>query len=330
MSKNYQPDSKTPLNSYLKQYFGYDQFRQNQSKIIQTILNKNDLLAVLPTGGGKSICYQLPGLIKPGLTLVISPLISLMADQVSALQKKEISATFINSSISLKEKRLRFKQLKQETYKFLYLAPERLSSKKIINILSQIKINQIAIDEAHCISLWGHDFRPSYLHIKKFIKTLKKRPIISAFTATATNLVKQDIIKSLDLNQPKIFANQSLRTNLQLNIEAANSLGEKEVKLAKILSLNSGKTGIIYCSTVKNTCYLANWINKLNFNQQLCQTKVHNYHGRLAADEKNLIQEKFMKGKIDLICATNAFGMGIDKDNIRFVIHYDMPGSLEN
>ncbi len=318
------------LQRKLYKHFGYKNFREGQEKIITDIFNGHDLLAIMPTGGGKSICFQLPGLIKPGLTLVISPLISLMADQVANLEQKDIAATYINSSLSNKQIEQRLIKLKKLQFKFLYLAPERLKNSNIKQLCQRIKINQIAVDEAHCVSMWGHDFRPSYLEIKKFITSLRKRPVVTAFTATATPTVQEDIVASLGLNKPKIHANQSLRTNLKLHCETCHTKGEKEVKLAKLLKTHVGQTGIIYTATRKSAAYLSAWINHLNIDKKLCQTKTHYYHGALKETEKNQVQDRFISNQTDLICATNAFGMGIDKADIRFVVHFQAPGSLEN
>jgi ATP-dependent DNA helicase RecQ len=253
-----------------------------------------------------------------------------MADQVANLEQKNITATYINSSLSKKQIEQRLIKLERQQFKFLYLAPERLKNSNIKQLCQKIKINQIAVDEAHCVSIWGHDFRPSYLEIKKFITFLKKRPVVTAFTATATPTVQQDIVACLGLNKPKIHTNQSLRTNLKLHSETCCTKGEKEVKLAKILKTHQGQAGIIYTATRKSAAYLSAWINHLNIDEKLCQTKTHYYHGALKETDKNQVQDRFISNQTDLICATNAFGMGIDKADIRFVVHFQLPGSLEN
>ncbi len=314
----------------LQKYFDYESFRPGQLPIIQAILNKQDVLAILPTGGGKSICFQIPGLILPGTTLVISPLISLMQDQVQALKKRGIKACFLNSSLSKAEFNQRLKKLKKQAYKFVYVAPERLQSQQFKQVCQQIKISLIAIDEAHCISMWGHDFRPSYRLIIQFVNQLKPQPNIAAFTATATPQVQTDINDALQLNQPQIFIQSFQRKNLHLNIIKAKTRGFKQVCLLKLLKIHYNQPGIIYCATRHATQQLAQLINRLNFHQVLTQTQVKAYHGGLSNQQRKKVQDQFLKNKTKIICATNAFGMGVDKPDIRFVIHYQIPGNLEN
>ncbi len=314
----------------LEHFFGYKQFRPGQEIIINSILDKKDTLSFRPTGSGKSICFQIPALCFSGLTIVVSPLISLMADQVQALKTKNIPATLLNSSLSKVELNKRLQEIKQNRYKLIYTAPERLLNKKFLEVMTTCKISLVAIDEAHCVSMWGHDFRPSYQNIPSFIKLLPNRPVLAAFTATATQLIKQDILQLLGLNQPNLFHESLLRTNLQLNVLHTGSPGAKQVCLLKILKKHSADCGIIYTATRKQTLSLSHFINQLNFNNCLSLKKVRAYHGRMSSEERAEVQEQFIQNKIQLICATNAFGMGVDKDNIRFVIHYQLPGNLEN
>jgi ATP-dependent DNA helicase RecQ len=307
----------------LQQYFGYQNFRPGQIEIINSILNKKDTLAILPTGGGKSICFQIPGLILPGTTLVVSPLISLMQDQVETLKSKNISATFINSSLSQKQIKTILNNLK--TYKFIYLAPERLKNNKFLLACEKINISLVAIDEAHCISMWGHDFRPSYKKITDFINKLKNKPLIAAFTATATDLVKKDIINLLDLKNPTQFTKSFKRNNLTLHNIDCQSNFNKDLFLFRLLKKHQGQAGIIYASTRYSVENLVDLINH-HYPQLNCL----GYHGGMDNKTRALIQEKFLKNQTNLIVATNAFGMGVDKSNIRFVIHYQIPGNLEN
>lgn len=314
----------------LKHFFGYEEFRPGQEVIINSILDKKDTLSFRPTGSGKSICFQIPALCFPGLTIVVSPLISLMADQVQALTAKNIPATLLNSSLSRNELNKRLQEIKQNHYKLIYTAPERLLNEKFLEVITQCEVSLAAIDEAHCVSMWGHDFRPSYQNIPRFIKHLPKRPVVAAFTATATQLIKQDILQLLGLNQPSFFHESLLRTNLQLNVLYTGSPGAKQVCLLKILKKHSADCGIIYTATRKQTLSLSSFINQLNFDHCLSLKKVKPYHGRMPGEDRAEVQEQFVQNQIRLICATNAFGMGVDKDNIRFVIHYQLPGNLEN
>lgn len=314
----------------LSRYFGYQEFREGQQVIVNSILKGHDTLAIRSTGSGKSICFQVPALSFAGLTIVISPLISLMADQVSALKKRNIPAAFLNSSLSAAENKQIMEQLGKNFYKLIYLSPEKLSSAKFVLFLKQLKISFIAVDEAHCISMWGHDFRPSYNKIPLFINQLAVRPIVAAFTATATFRIQQDIIQALQLQQPNIFKQSSLRTNLCLNVIPCASKAEKQLVLIKLLKKFKTDAGIIYCSTRNSTEAMANMINQLNIKQQLTDSRAEPYHGGLESAQRAQIQENFLTNKIKLICATNAFGMGVDKSDIRFVIHYELPANLEN
>jgi len=323
-------DSSSVSEKVLKKYFGFDSFREGQREIVDSIISDHDTLAIRSTGSGKSICFQVPALYFPHLTLVISPLISLMSDQVQALVNKNISAAFINSSLPKLEIEKRVQQLKEEKIKLLYLSPEKLESKNFSQLLTTLKISFIAVDESHCISMWGHDFRPSYTRIPKFICRLNPRPTIAAFTATATPMIADDIVNCLSLHKPKIFKQSSLRTNLQLNIIHCQHRASKQLLLLKILKKHRQHSGIIYCSTRKATEQVAALINNLNFNQQLTRTNVLAYHGGLDSDQRELIQQQFMDGRVKLISATNAFGMGVDKSDVRFVIHYQLSANIEN
>jgi ATP-dependent DNA helicase RecQ len=319
----------------LHHYFGFEQFRPNQEQIIDSILSGRDTLAILPTGGGKSLCFQIPGLklAEVGPTLVISPLISLMADQVQALRQRQIQADFINSSLSNKEIKQRLHNFKKHKLQFLYVAPERLLSQQFWQACQEVTIPLLAIDEAHCVSMWGHEFRPSYQHIAIFAQRLQQfqdRPIIAAFTATATPQVKQDMINMLELKQPNLLYSQQLRRNLQLNLQSVQTPGQKQVALVKLLKQHCGQAGIVYCATRKATRQLSQSLNRLNFNQQLTSTKIRPYHGRIPTEKRQEIQDQFINNDVKVICATNAFGMGVDKADIDFVIHYQVPGNLEN
>ncbi len=315
----------TPTQA-LNKYFGFSSFRIGQLDIINSILKHQDILAILPTGGGKSLCFQIPGLIMPGSTLVISPLISLMKDQVDALLQKNIAATYINSSLKTTEIQNRLQQLSQQKYKFVYIAPERLQTPQFKKICQQIKISLIAIDEAHCISMWGHDFRPDYTRIKNFITTLPTSTIIAAFTATATKKVRTDIIVNLKLRQPQIFLNSFSRKNLSFHVITCNNNFSQELALFIILKKHRHQAGIIYTSTQRKAVYIAKLIKHYWGNN----FPISAYHAGLDNTLRTQIQDKFLSNQLQIITATNAFGMGVDKANVRWVIHYQTPSSLEN
>ena len=304
----------------LERYFGYKSFRKGQEKVINDILNKEDILAIMPTGGGKSLCYQIPGLILEGVTIVVSPLISLMKDQVDAIKAMGIEAAFINSSLNNEELRDINYNLENNKYKIIYVAPERLETYDFIMAVSRIKISQIAIDEAHCVSQWGHDFRASYKRIKSFIETLEERPIITAFTATATEEVKEDIIKLLGLKKPKVYLTGFDRENLFLNIVKGNN---KKDYILNYLEKNKESSGIIYAATRKEVDKLFEALSSKGY-------KVARYHAGLKDEIRKENQEDFIKDKVNIMIATNAFGMGIDKPNIRYVIHFNMPQNIES
>lgn len=303
----------------LKSFYGYDEFRKGQENIINEIISGNDVVAIMPTGGGKSICYQIPALILEGVTVVISPLISLMKDQVDAINSMGIESAYINSTLSNQEINDIFENVKNGHIKILYVAPERLESMEFLNLVSNIDISQVAVDEAHCVSQWGHDFRSSYKFIGRFINLLKKRPVVSAFTATATEEVREDIVKLLELNNPEVFVSGFDRDNLKIVIEKGVN---KDHYILDYLKENKDVSGIIYCATRKEVDSLCDLINSRGMD---C-TK---YHAGLSDIERKENQEDFVFDKVNIMVATNAFGMGIDKPNIRYVIHNNMPRNIE-
>ena len=303
----------------LKEYYGYDSFRERQEEIITSILDGKDVVTIMPTGGGKSICYQVPALILDGLTIVISPLISLMKDQVDNIKNMGIKSAYINSTLSENEIKSILNDVIKNEVKILYVAPERLESTEFLNLITRVKISQIAVDEAHCISQWGHDFRSSYRRISKFIDLLVYRPIITAFTATATEEVRRDIINLLRLNEPKIFITGFDRKNLKITIEKAVV---KKQYILDYINSSEGASGIIYCATRKDVDIIYEMFIANNI-------KGERYHAGLNDEERRVAQERFIYDQANVMVATNAFGMGIDKPDIRYVIHYNMPKSLE-
>ncbi|NFO09619.1 DNA helicase RecQ [Clostridium botulinum] len=303
----------------LEKYYGYKSFRKGQENIISNIIDGNDVLAIMPTGGGKSICYQVPALIFEGLTIVISPLISLMKDQVDALKDMGINGEFINSSISSAEENRVIDNIRNGQCKILYVAPERLESLNFLNVISECSVSQIAIDEAHCISQWGHDFRTSYTKVSGFIKLLKTRPIITAFTATASEEVREDIIKLLNLNKPKIFITGFDRENLLINVIKS---GDKKSYLHNYINNNKESSGVIYAATRKEVDKIHEELSHNGFS-------ITKYHAGLSENARKQNQEDFIYDRSNIMVATNAFGMGIDKPNIRFVVHYNMPKNIE-
>lgn len=304
----------------LKAVFGYDSFRPGQESVINAILEGRDILAVMPTGAGKSLCYQVPAMLLSGITLVISPLISLMQDQVKALNEAGVDAAFINSSLSEKELNDTFKNAYKGHYKIIYVAPERLMSEGFISLAKSIEISMITVDEAHCISQWGQDFRPSYMDIAEFINILGKRPIISAFTATATQNVREDIICSLGLSDPYFLVTGFDRENLFFQVDKPQN---KDRFILDYIERHRGESGIIYCATRKNVESLYTLLRKQNIS-------VAKYHAGMSNEERKQMQDDFVFDYTSIVIATNAFGMGIDKSNVRFVIHYNMPSSMEN
>ncbi len=307
------------MKDLLKKYFGYDEFREGQLEIINNVLDKKDTLVLMPTGGGKSICYQIPALKFKGLTIVISPLISLMKDQVDALQLNGIKAEYINSTLSPNEIKDIENRIRSKKVKLLYVAPERLALKDFKLFLQEIDISLIAVDEAHCISEWGHDFRKEYANLKYLKKTFVSVPII-ALTATATSKVKDDILKQLNLFEPKVFVSSFDRENLNLIIR------DKKNSFAQILALvekNKDEPIIIYCHSRKDTKTLVDGLKKYGF-------KAVQYHAGLSAKVRENNQEMFIKDRVNIVVATIAFGMGIDKSNVRLVIHNTFSKSVES
>lgn len=306
------------LESALQQHFGYSTFRPGQKEIIDTILSGRDTLGVLPTGGGKSICYQLSALMLPGLTVVISPLISLMKDQVDSLTQLGIPAAYLNSTISNQEFQQVMQQLRQGSLKLLYVAPERLDNASFISFIRQHPISLLAIDEAHCVSQWGFDFRPSYRKINQFIDQLPKRPVVASFTATATDLVQKDIVKQLDLKQPEVFINSFDRPNIKFTV-----LEPSHRKATLYQLINHEEAMIIYASTRKQVDKLYEDLRKKGY-------AVSKYHAGMEQEERKQAQNDFINDQTNLVVATNAFGMGIDKTDVRKVIHYNLPKDLES
>ena len=304
----------------LKKYFGYENFRPGQEEIIGHILNHDDVLGIMPTGAGKSVCYQVPAMILEGVTIVISPLISLMKDQVDSLNEIGIPATFINSTLSYSNYEQTIENIIHNVYKIIYVAPERLNSDTFLNLLNKINISMVTIDEAHCVSQWGHDFRPSYCEIANMILNLKKRPIVSAFTATATELVKNDIINLLHLENPYCLTTGFDRKNLKFSVETPNNKFEF---IINYLDEHKNESGIIYCLTRKNVDTVFDKLSDLGLS-------VSRYHGGMTEKQRRLSQEDFTFDRTKIMVATNAFGMGIDKSNVRYVIHYNMPKDLES
>lgn len=306
----------------LKTYFGYDSFRKGQEDIIHSILSGRDVMAVMPTGAGKSICYQVPALLLPGITLVISPLISLMQDQVKSLNEAGIHAAFINSSLTETQISKALSLALKGTYKIVYVAPERLESSKFTEFALNGEISMVTIDEAHCISQWGQDFRPSYLKIVDFIERLPKRPIVSAFTATATKEVKTDITCILKLVNPKVVVTGFDRENLYYRVEQL-SARQKDAFVEDYVRNHLDESGIIYCATRKN-------VDTLYENLLKQGVPVTCYHAGMNNETRKRNQNDFIYDRAPVMLATNAFGMGIDKSNVRYVIHYNMPQSMEN
>lgn len=303
----------------LQHYFNIKSFRYKQEEIINSIINKENVLVIMPTGGGKSICYQIPSIIMEGLTIVVTPLISLMQDQVSSLHNLNIPATFINSSLSKNEILQRLQDIQNNCYKLLYMAPEGFKNNFFINILSKIKINFLAIDEVHCISQWGHDFRPEYSRLSTVIQNLGF-PNVAAFTATANPQVQEDIILNLKLKKIKKFIQGFARKNLELKAIFTPNESSKFYYLENLIK--KYKKGIIYCSTRKHVSKVAKELQSKNYS-------IVEYHAGLSDKERNYAQELFCNSKVNIAIATNAFGMGINIKDLRFIAHFNMPGSIE-
>ncbi len=303
----------------LQRCFGYSSFRGGQEELIDGVLSGRDVLGVMPTGGGKSLCYQIPALLFEGLTVVVSPLISLMKDQVMALKSAGLPAAYLNSSLTSEQIGQVYRNLRAGRYKLLYVAPERLLAEGFVALLQDMDVAMVAVDEAHCISQWGQDFRPSYLKIADFISRLPRRPVVSAFTATATPRVQQDIAQALELRDPVWVVTGFDRPNLRFEVRRS---AHKLTELKGLVSARGGKSGIIYCATRKDV-------------EKVCQAlrdvgvPATRYHAGLEDGERQSSQEDFIYDRAPVMVATNAFGMGIDKSNVAFVIHYNMPKSLE-
>lgn len=311
----------TPLQ-ILKTYFGYDSFREGQTEIIDTILSGRDALAIMPTGAGKSLCYQVPALLLPGITLVVSPLISLMQDQVKSLNEAGIHAAYINSSLTEGQINKALSFAARGVYKIIYVAPERLETASFLSFALHTPISMVTVDEAHCISQWGQDFRPSYLKIIDFVEQLPGNPIISAFTATATEVVKNDIARILKLKNPNIVVTGFDRENLYYQVEHLTGK-QKDIFIQNYIETHPNESGIIYCATRKNVDTLYEKLLKQGIS-------VTRYHAGMNNDIRKKSQDDFIYDRAQVVIATNAFGMGIDKSNVRFVIHYNMPQSMEN
>ena len=312
------------MNLYqtLKHYFGYDTLRPGQQDLMEGILNGSDVLGIMPTGAGKSLCYQVPALMLPGITIVISPLISLMSDQVKALNQAGVHAAYINSSLTENQIRAALLYAAQGQYKIIYVAPERLNTMRFLNFACRADISMVTVDEAHCISQWGQDFRPSYLEIADFLARLPRRPVVSAFTATATERVKQDITGSLHLQNPVTVVTGFDRPNLFFRVVKRKGGKETDNSILNYVKRHEDESGIIYCATKKNV-------------DSVCELLLQHgilagrYHAGLSLEERKESQDDFTYDRIRVMVATNAFGMGIDKSNVRYVLHYNMPQSLE-
>lgn len=307
------------LQSQLKRFFNYSDFREGQAEIVSTILKKQDVLAVLPTGAGKSICFQLPALILPGLTIVISPLISLMKDQTQGLNKLGERALAINSTMAFNKQGEVLHQALSGEIKLLYVSPERLQNPGFQEFSRQANISMVVVDEAHCVVQWGRHFRKEYFEIPKYVKLLNTRPIVAAFTATATEEVRQEIIQRLNFQHPRSFVAGFDRPNL--NFQVVKS-GNKEISILQYLQKHRGEKGIIYCTTRPQVLKLQKVLAENGFS-------CHRYHGGLTSLERQRNQNDFLDNRVDIMVATNAFGMGIDKKDVRYILHYSMPLDLE-
>lgn len=303
----------------LQKFYGYEDFRPGQKKVVESLLNKNDTVAIMPTGAGKSICFQIPALLFEGVTLVISPLISLMKDQVDSLRQLGIAAVYINSSVSKAQLYKDLQDISAGFYKIIYIAPERLTSEYLPDSFKNLNISMVAVDEAHCLSQWGHDFRPSYRNILNFTNSLRIKPIISAFTATATPEVKTDIINLLGLKQPNVFVTGFDRPNLYFSVLRGEV---KDKFVIDYVKKHQDEAGIIYVGTRKD-------VDALQVLLAIKGIKAGRYHAGMTDEERNQMQEDFLYDNLSVMVTTNAFGMGIDKPNVRYVIHYNMPKNME-
>ncbi len=310
----------TQSTLFLKKYFGYDSFKSGQEELIANILQGRDVLGVMPTGAGKSVCYQIPAAMLPGVTLVVSPLISLMKDQVDTLQQIGIPTTFINSTLNAEELRERFRDIKAGKYTLVYVAPERLESERFLALLEELPVPLLAVDEAHCVSQWGHDFRPSYMNVGRLVGRLKKRPVVAAFTATATDAVKADIVTHLRMDDPFRVTTGYARDNLTFSV--VKGVNKKEY-LERYVKSRKNESGIVYASTRKEVEETHRFLERLGL-------KVGRYHAGLPDEERQRNQELFQYDDLKWMVATNAFGMGIDKSNVRYVVHYNLPKNIES
>ena len=308
------------IHRILKKYYGFDTFRDGQEELINSILAGQDTFGIMPTGAGKSICFQVPALLMPGITLVISPLISLMKDQVGALNQMGVHAAFLNSSLTFRQYLKALDNARNGQYKIIYVAPERLLTEEFQSFAMQADISMVSIDEVHCVSQWGQDFRPSYLKIVEFINLLPVRPVVSAFTATATKEVREDVVRILHLKTPKIIVTGFDRKNLYFAVQTPK---DKYIALSNYLKEHKEESGVIYCATRKNVEEVC---DKLSTEGYL----VTRYHAGLSDAERKQNQDDFIYDVKPIMVATNAFGMGIDKSNVRFVVHYNMPKNLES
>lgn len=309
------------LEKELEKYFSFSKFRDGQKEIVESIISRHDVVALMPTGGGKSLCFQLPAILSEKISIVISPLIALMQDQVDALNARGIAATYINSSLSFEEIEERFHQIETGQTKIVYIAPERFGNFQFQKIFSRLDVYMVAVDEAHCVSQWGHDFRPDYMHIKEYIEMLPSRPIVAAFTATATPEVKDDIIERLGMTNPAVFVRGFDRPNLRFFVKENLKKKERALEALRIAKSISG-SGIVYAITRKETEELVRFFSDNGI-------KAAAYHAGMPTHKRSLVQNEFMENKFKVIVATVAFGMGVDKADIRFVIHVGMPSSPE-
>lgn len=303
----------------LQKIYGYPSFRQGQLGVIQSLLSGRDTLGIMPTGGGKSICYQVPAMMMSGTTIVISPLISLMKDQVDGLDSLGVPAAYINSSLTYPQAENRIRKAANGDYRLLYVAPERLESERFAELLRGLVVPMVAVDEAHCVSQWGHDFRPSYMRIREFIRSLPTRPLVAAFTATATDQVRDDIVANLELDRPQVFVTGFARDNLSFSVIKGEN---KRDVLLDYVSDRRNEAGIVYAATRKEVDQLYELLRRKGF-------AAGKYHAGMSDKERAEAQEQFLYDEVRVMCASNAFGMGIDKSNVRYVIHYNMPKNME-